>query len=570
MAVGADAVAVDGTEVNAPADRNAAIWYAADGYEPAKKGINGRRVAGDSFLRGFFRHAEVDEFVALTAAESDNQALGVLRQELRPHRRLRCVWRYRPAGMAPVGTMFYSGPNFVQELWRRAPLGSSAYSICGMTHTTATLQVMQGLYDLRMGPSAEWDAVICTSRAVRASVLAQMEMIDSYAVSRFGKAPPMLQLPVIPLGIHCDDFAPDPAKRESLRARLGLGPQDVLCTVIARLNPDVKFDPLPLYLAMQAARSQLPKRQKLHLCVCGIFLDMPGGDQFDEGAVRLMPDVGYTRLDGAVAGERQAALSAADMFLFPIDNVQETFGLAPIEAMAAGLPLIVSDWDGMKDTVTEDVGFRVPTRTLTGAHTVSEGYRYATGLDGYQQFSARLSAMTQIDVPLLTQRLVDLATNPALRNRMGEAGRIRARSLYDWSAVVPQMQDLWAELAARRRAGTGVACPAGELPILPSPMTVFSEYPTKQGGFGDARFMATDQTGRMTPADVFSLRRYGAQNRAFQTAAQVESVWQLFAAAEAAGLTAYHVAAQTGLSLQVTERVMIWLLKYHFICEIDN
>ena len=40
--------------------------------------------------------------------------------------------------------------------------------------------------------------------------------------------------------------------------------------------------------------------------------------------------------------------------------------------------------------------------------------------------------------------------------------------------------------------------------------------------------------------------------------------------APAAGLTAYHVAAQTGLSLQVTERVMIWLLKYHFICEIDN
>ncbi|MFZ1660492.1 MAG: glycosyltransferase family 4 protein [Paracoccaceae bacterium] len=565
MAVGADAVAVDGTEVNAPADRNAAIWYAADGYEPAKKGINGRRVAGDSFLRGFFRHAEVDEFVALTAAESDNQALGVLRQELRPHRRLRCVWRYRPAGMAPVGTMFYSGPNFVQELWRRAPLGSSAYSICGMTHTTATLQVMQGLYDLRMGPSAEWDAVICTSRAVRASVLAQMEMIDSYAVSRFGKAPPMLQLPVIPLGVHCDDFAPDPAKRESLRARLGLGPQDVLCTIIARLNPDVKFDPLPLYLAMQAARSQLPKRQKLHLCVCGIFLDMPGGDQFDEGAARLMPDVGYTRLDGAVAGERQAALSAADMFLFPIDNIQETFGLAPVEAMAAGLPLVVSDWDGMKDTVSEDVGFRVPTRTLTGAHTVSDGYRYATGLDGYQQFSARLSAMTQIDVPVLTKRIVELAKDPALRRRMGEAGKARARTMYDWAAVIPQMQDLWAELAARRRAGRGQVCFAGALPIFPSPLSVFKDYPTEQRGFGDERYGPTDQTGRASPADVYELRRYAAHQRPFQSAAHVASVWQTIQSGGAAGLSAHQVAAQAGLPLLAVERVMMWLLKLDFI-----
>ena len=32
---------------------NAAIWFTADGYDPAKKGINGRRVAGESFLRGF-------------------------------------------------------------------------------------------------------------------------------------------------------------------------------------------------------------------------------------------------------------------------------------------------------------------------------------------------------------------------------------------------------------------------------------------------------------------------------------------------------------------------------------
>ncbi len=50
-----------------------------------------------------------------------------------------------------------------------------------------------------------------------------------------------------------------------------------------------------------------------------------------------------------------------------IDNIQETFGLAPLEGMAAGLPLLVSDWDGMKDTVSPDVGFRVKTRSLAAA-----------------------------------------------------------------------------------------------------------------------------------------------------------------------------------------------------------
>ena len=53
---------------------------------------------------------------------------------------------------------------------------------------------------------------------------------------------------------------------------------------------------------------------------------------------------------------------AADLFLSLVDNPQETFGLAPVEAMAAGLPVVVSDWDGYRATVSDGVeGFRVPT-----------------------------------------------------------------------------------------------------------------------------------------------------------------------------------------------------------------
>ena len=68
-------LAVDGAQMSGTATRgpqhNAAIWYAQDGFDPAAKGINGRRVAGESFLKGLLRHGDVDEFVLLSKSADD-------------------------------------------------------------------------------------------------------------------------------------------------------------------------------------------------------------------------------------------------------------------------------------------------------------------------------------------------------------------------------------------------------------------------------------------------------------------------------------------------------------------
>ena len=45
--------------------RNAAIYYLEDGFNP-QNGLNGRRMAGQSFLKGFFDHVDVDEFIAMS------------------------------------------------------------------------------------------------------------------------------------------------------------------------------------------------------------------------------------------------------------------------------------------------------------------------------------------------------------------------------------------------------------------------------------------------------------------------------------------------------------------------
>lgn len=550
-----------------PPERNAAIWYAADGFDPARHGINGRRVAGESFLRGYVTHAEADEIVGLVGNDADARAFQDFVARHGAGRPARTASRYFPQRMAPLGTIYYPSPNFSAEIWRRARRGQAAYSICGVTHTTATAAVMQGFYDLRLAPQADWDAVICTSQAVRTSVLYQMALIEDHLKSQFAASlPPRLQLPVIPLGITCDDFHRDSAAGAELRARLGLGAGDVLFATIARLNPNVKFDPLPLYLALKAAQAQVAGR-RLHLVLCGVFTEDYGRNVFQKAAVAVLGEGCVTFLDGADAANRRATLSAADVFLFPIDNVQETFGLAPIEAMAAGLPVIVSDWDGMKDTVTADVGFRVTTRTLTADMTIEEALRYHAGLDSYAQYCALVSSMTEIDLAELAGRMALLAGDADLRARMGRAGQARARALYDWRVIVPQMQDLWADLAARRQAGAEGArrYRAGALPMAPSPMGLFASYPTAQVRFGGERFAATDPAGRLTLAALIEARDFTGLKRMVQTRAHIEAVLTAIEGAGAAGIDAADLATATALHPTQVARCLIWLRKYGLI-----
>ena len=541
---------------------NAAIWYAQDGFDPVKKGINGRRVAGDSFLRGFLRHADVDEVVlALHGGEAAAQPVRALAQELRPQLALRAVGLLHPQKIAPVSTLFFPSPNFSAEAWRRAPYGTQAWSMCGITHTTSTAAVMQGFFDLRMAPVQPWDAVICTSRSVLASVTYLMDRADEHIRSHLrATPPPRPMLPVIPLGVHCDDFAPDAAAGALLRQRLGAGPQDVVFSTIARLTPHEKFDPLPIYMAMQAAQAQLHDR-KLHVVLCGQFRDEFSRKVFENGARALMPDVGFAVLDGALAAERKAALSGADVFMFLIDNIQETFGIAPLEGMAAGLPLLVSDWDGMKDTVPPEVGFRVTSRSLPGPYLASEALRYQGGTDSYLQYCAVTSALTEIDQPELVDRILTLARDGDLRRRMGRAGQAHVRAHYDWSVIVPQMQALWAEQEAMRVAAKPLRYRSDSLPIAPSPTHYFAAYPTEQVTLKDQLFVAVD--GGPDLQALLRIRNYTATKRMFAPPAQIGSVLAVVQAKGGCDLATIETAC--GLTSLQAARVVIWLLKYNLL-----
>ncbi len=544
-----------------PPSRNAAIWFAPDGFDP-EKGVNGRRMAGDSFLRGWFRHAAVEEWLAITHGPNDAQQFRTLSEARRPGERVRVERLENARAIAPVGTMYISGPNFATETWRRSLWGDTAYSICGITHTISTKAVMEGAWHLRASPQAEWDAVICTSRAVKAAVSLQMELIDDFLLHRFGgQVPPRPQLPVIPLGVDCDEFRPDPAAGMALRAELGIAAEDSVALVVARLSPHEKFDPLPVYLALQ--RAQAGTGRRLHLILYGNFPDSYSQRIFLAPARELMPDVTLHHLPHEGAARRLAALSAAEMFLFLIDNLQESFGIAPVEAMAAGLPVVASDWDGIRDTVDGGAGFRIPTTGARPEHVTATGLRYHGGTDNYIQYLSQLSAVTQIDVGQMAEAVRRLMLDGDLRARMGAAGQARARAMFDWQVVIPAMQDLFAELDAIRRKADPAKhppIPAAALPVAPSPMDYFAAFPTER--LPKARQFRWSGTTTVPVTRMLALRDYPVTKRIFETPEDVARVADALAAR--GGATAAEIAAELNTSPLKVERCLLWLMKYDY------
>ena len=211
-----------------------------------------------------------------------------------------------------------------------------------------------------------------------------------------------------------------------------------------------------MFIALQKAVQRIGRR--LHFVMAGWF---PGGETdqsgYQEAAKTYAPDVPVHFLDGKNPEVVRCCWAAADIFLSLVDNPQETFGLAPVEAMAAGLPVVVSDWDGYRYTVSDGVeGFRIP--TLTAGHA-KQGEELAfctiTACCLIRIMLALLHNML-LSTPKLQQlAIARLAEDQSLRQRMGHAGRQTVRQRFDWPVVARLHHQLYSELGEKRRVGLG-------------------------------------------------------------------------------------------------------------------
>jgi glycosyltransferase involved in cell wall biosynthesis len=469
----------------------AVIRAEPDGYDMAKTQLMGRQAAGNGFLRAAVQARAGQTIQGFAPNARAAQGFGQIVRGIDPAARVDWIPSDQLARLSERGVLYLADASVATHARLRLRTELTAFSLCGVTHTTASHGAMDEIAGLYREATAPWDALVCTSTAVRETVRRVHAAEADYLRWRLGREvrlPDLPQLPVIPLGVHCDDFDFDADARGRARQALDLADDVVVGLFVGRLVFHAKAHPYPTLVAFQRAAEGTG--QAMALIFSGWFPNAEVEAAFRTGAAQFAPDVRVIFLEGREQAQKDRAWAAADIFVSPSDNVQETFGLTPIEAMAAGLPVVVSDWDGYKDTVRDGVdGFRVKTWAPGDGAGQALARALETTSHTYDQYCWAAAQATAVDVEGFADAVTRLAADAELRRTQGAAGRRRARDTYDWAVVYRQYQALWAELNARRNAARAdpglVAWLAAAPKAAPSrldPFTIFEHYPTQAIG----------------------------------------------------------------------------------------
>lgn len=460
---------------------NFALYYAGDAYSTSAK-IMGRQSAGKALMRGVARRWPTGEVHAFSPNRAAAHAMA--KQLQGEGFTGSAFWRTPPgdAALERIGAVYYPAPVVKGMAHARNTRGPTSYSLFGVTHTLSSEAAMDGLADLALAPYQSWDGLICTS-AVALSVARRLQaqmrewQVEHVGATRFNTP----SMSVIPLGIDAPSFERTTARSAEARAALGIDADDVAFLFAGRLVFHGKANPAPFYLSVEEASKRATRPI---VCIeAGVYPNEHVAKAFREARAQLAPSVRFIEIDGAVQADFDRAWRAADIFVSLSDNIQETFGLTPLEAMAAGLPVLVSDWNGYKDTVRDGVdGYRIPVTTLGPDRGAGDdlAQRHALSLDTYDFFIGRISMTAAVDIATLTDRIITLVDDPGLRQRLGEAGRTRATTDYDWPVILDRYCDFARQLEEVRTSAAALRNrPAEPYPLRPDPYVLFQDYPTR-------------------------------------------------------------------------------------------
>lgn len=207
---------------------------------------------------------------------------------------------------------------------------------------------------------------------------------------------PQDRIVLIHSSVNCDHFHPG-ISGEPVRRALGIGPGDPVVGVVGQLITRKGHDVL------------LRARPDCQVIFCG---DGPQAPALRELAASLgmASQVHFLGFRDDV----RPILAAMDVLAMP--SRLEGLGVAALEAMAMGLPIVASNVGGLAECVVDgETGRLIPIE----------------------------------DAASLARALREIMDDPHLRRRMGEAGRRRAEQVFGRTAMIERHIALYRELLAK-------------------------------------------------------------------------------------------------------------------------
>lgn len=440
----------------------------------------GIHMANYSLIKALLTYGGFDEYHFYKNAKTDAKSFADFRDGLGlpAGRAAKMKLKYLAELAGPAAavkyTVFHHCDPRARDFYyaRETFFGQNPFPVSAMVHTISSSLAYEDFMENILSPTRSCDVIICPSEALKTAVKKYFSVISEF-LQESGRAAFSYRgrFEVVPLGVDASVFKP--RDKKELRTRLKLPPASTIVLFLGRLTPANKMDIHPLLQAFKIALERSNNKNALLLVV--------GKEQmahYVSGLERTARELG---LGGQVMIRSDFSnhdvplyYSAADIFVSPSDNIQETFGLTPIEAMASGLPVVISDWDGYKEAVDHGrSGFKVPTYWADCNQTEELFDLMRSVLYSLLYFAQSVA----VDVKQYAHYLSLLIDDAGLRERMGALAREEVLKRYDWKVVIPQLEALWTKLKAE--AGTDDLAKQGRAFARVPYFELFDHYATK-------------------------------------------------------------------------------------------
>jgi len=211
-------------------------------------------------------------------------------------------------------------------------------------------------------------------------------------VHKFG-----IRVPTFTVPVGVNSFVDCPEAKQNLHQSYGIPNQTPIVLFLSRLHYKKRPD-----LLIQALSQLTLKSYDFHLILAG-----SGEPDYVNHLQKLVASVGLTKntsFAGFVTGEdKNLLLQGSDIFVLP--SFSENFGVAVAEAMAAGLPVIVTPGVQISPEIAE----------------------------------AKAGLVVEGEVETLTDAIATLLNSPHLRHELGENGKRLVSHRYSWKVIAQNL-----------------------------------------------------------------------------------------------------------------------------------